>query len=458
MTEPAIEIEGLSKRYRGGGPLVPIPFRWGRRLERGRRMGDEHADYDLDAADDDVDDDVDDDDDFDDGDEFEERRTGARRETWALRDISVTIPAGARVALIGPDGSGKSTLVKILSGTAIPTSGRATIRGRLAPPVQTIPGLMQSSATGRDNVAHIADYQGISRREALSHVDEIAAFAELEDQIDNKVRTYSTNERQRLAFAIAIGMDPGLLLADEVVAVGDAHFRRRCVEEIERRSELGMALLLATHSMPLAERLCTEAILLDAGRIVEYGAVDEVVRRYLAVPRTSAPVKSIESPLSSDQDEPSVDEPTQSQLGVSAAVYSVTGRHADVLTIEEEALVEIALDVANAPATLGCLLGLVTPTQLLRSTQPTPFVVPEPGRRYVNVRIPPGALPAGSFRGRVTVFEYSERGRNVVGRDDSAFSLDVLEPRRDVRRQTPVAHPDQDRKRNLSLAWSVSEQ
>jgi ABC-type multidrug transport system ATPase subunit len=125
MTEPAIEIEGLSKRYRGGGPLVPIPFRWGRRLERGRRMGNEHADYDLDAADDDVDDDVDDDDDFDDGDEFEERAAGARRETWALRDISVTIPAGARVALIGPDGGGKTTLVKILSGTAIPTLGRA---------------------------------------------------------------------------------------------------------------------------------------------------------------------------------------------------------------------------------------------------------------------------------------------------------------------------------------------
>jgi hypothetical protein len=142
---------------------------------------------------------------------------------------------------------------------------------------------------------------------------------------------------------------------------------------------------------------------------------------------------------------------------VSAAVYSVTGRQADVLTIDEEALVEIALDVPDTPATLGCLLGLVTSTQVLRSTQPTPFVVPEPGRRYVSVRIPPGALPAGSFRGRVTVFEYSERGRNVVGRDDSAFSLGVLEPRRDVQMQTSAAQSGQGRKRNLSLAWSVSE-
>jgi ABC-type polysaccharide/polyol phosphate transport system ATPase subunit len=458
MSEPAIKIEGLSKRYRGGGPLVPIPFRWGRRLERGRRIGDQRADDDLDADDDDIGGDVDDDDDLDDRDEFEERVAGGQRETWALRDIFVTIPAGARVALIGPDGAGKTTLVKILSGTAIPTAGWATVRGRLAPPVQTIPGLMQVANTGRNNVAHIADYQGISRREALSHVDEIAAFAELEDQIDKKVRTYSTNERQRLAFAIAIGMDPGLLLADEVVAVGDAHFRRRCLEEIERRSEQGMALLLATHSMPLAERLCTEAILLDAGRIVEHGPVDEVIRRYLAVPRTAAPVKPVESPLPHDEGVLSDDEPTQSQLGVSAGVYSVTGRQADVLMIDEEALVEIALDVADAPATLGCLLGLVTSTQLLRSTQPTPFVVPEPGLRYVSVRIPPGALPAGSIRGRVTVFEYSERGRNVVGKDDSAFSLDVLEPGRDVRMQTPAARSGRGSKRNLSLAWSVSEQ
>ena len=200
--------------------------------------------------------------------------------------------------------------------------------------------------------------------------------------------------------------------------------------------------------MPLVQRLCTQAILIDAGEIVEYGPVDEVVRGYLSSRR--AAVRPAQS-SSGREPESDGEEASQHELGVSAAVYSVTGRPVEALATDDEALIEIALDVFNAPLTLACLLGLASPELVLRSSQPEAFDVAEPGRQHVSVRIPPGAIPPGSFRGRVTVFGFTEQGREVVGKNDSVFSLDVLE--------SPGVRPvDQATKgkHTLSLSWSVT--
>jgi hypothetical protein len=249
-----------------------------------------------------------------------------------------------------------------------------------------------------------------------------------------------------------------VLLADEVVAVGDSQFRQRCLVELERRTALGMTLLLASHNMDLVQRLCTDVILLDSGHVVEYGPVDDVVGRYAAISRAARA-----APLNLDGSSPSLDNQDNDTTGkplieVAAAVYSATGQPVDLLASDEEAMIEIALDVESAPATLRCILGLASATARLQISQPFKFTVSESGRCYVSVRIPPGSLPSGSFRGRVTLLSFTDIGREVIDERRDAFSFEVLEPRNGDQAGSPRTGVPISPKGNLSLAWSVSEQ
>jgi len=198
-------------------------------------------------------------------------------ELWALRDVSFDIAQGSSMGLIGPNGSGKTTLLKCIAGILRPTAGIIRYRGRLAPLLELGAGF-HPDLTGRENVYLNASFLGLSRRETDRVFDDIVAFAELEEFMDNQVKFYSSGMLVRLGFAVAVHVDPEVLLIDEVLAVGDESFQRRCLDRIRRFQSEGRTIVLVTHTLDVVRQVCDEAVMLEHGRVHAIGAPDDVVR------------------------------------------------------------------------------------------------------------------------------------------------------------------------------------
>lgn len=194
---------------------------------------------------------------------------GARykEDFWALRNIAIDINAGSTVGLIGPNGSGKSTLLKAIGGIIQPTSGSVQRRGRMAALLELGAGFHQD-LTGRENVYLNASILGLSRKQTDTHFDEIVEFSGIESFIDTQVKFYSSGMYVRLAFAVAVHVDPDLLLVDEVLAVGDEAFQRKCLDKIRSFQEEGRTIVLVTHSLDQVTDFCSRAIVLARGSVV----------------------------------------------------------------------------------------------------------------------------------------------------------------------------------------------
>jgi len=201
-------------------------------------------------------------------------------ELWALRDVSLELSRGHMVGMIGSNGSGKSTLLKIIGGILKPTSGRVTVTGRVSALIELGAGF-HPEFTGRENVYVNGVLLGLSRAEIRERFDEIVAFAGLEAFIDNPVKTYSSGMYMRLGFAIAVTVEPDILLIDEVLAVGDEAFQHKCVAKIQEFKARGKTIAFVSHDLGSVERLCDEGVWLDAGRVMAAGPTREVVGRYL---------------------------------------------------------------------------------------------------------------------------------------------------------------------------------
>jgi ABC-type polysaccharide/polyol phosphate transport system ATPase subunit len=197
----------------------------------------------------------------------------------ALADVSFEIREGEFFGIAGRNGSGKSTLLKCLAGIYGIDSGEIRIDGRLSPFIELGVGF-NPDLTARDNVLLNAIMLGLSRREARRRFDAIIAFAELEEFVDMKLKNYSSGMSVRLGFSVAIQVDADVLLVDEVLAVGDASFQRKCFDEFDRMRAEGRTILFVTHDMNSVERFCDRAMLLERGRMLTIGAPDEVARRY----------------------------------------------------------------------------------------------------------------------------------------------------------------------------------
>ena len=197
---------------------------------------------------------------------------------WALRDVSVEVPQGQTLGLIGPNGSGKTTLLKIIAGILRPTEGRVTTRGRIAALLALAAGF-HPELTGRENVYLNASILGLHRREIDRLFDDIVAFAELEEFVDNQVKFYSSGMYIRLGFAVAVHVDPAILV-DEVLAVGDIAFQRKCLDRIQAFQREGRTIVFVTHAPDLVLRVCDRVVLLDHGRVVDHGEPREVVRDF----------------------------------------------------------------------------------------------------------------------------------------------------------------------------------
>lgn len=209
-------------------------------------------------------------------------RRSRAEDFWALHDVSFDVRQGQTWGLVGPNGSGKTTLLKIIGGILRPTDGRVTTRGRIAALLELGAGF-HPELTGRENVYLNASILGLSKKEIDRYFDDIVGFAELEDFIDNQVKYYSSGMFVRLGFAVAVHVDPDILLIDEVLAVGDEAFQRKCLERVGDLQREGRTIVFVTHAMQLVHQICESAVLLERGRIRRAGDVNGVVKEFRAV-------------------------------------------------------------------------------------------------------------------------------------------------------------------------------
>ncbi|MDM4722247.1 ABC transporter ATP-binding protein [Micromonospora sp. WMMA1363] len=200
---------------------------------------------------------------------------------WPLRDLSFSIAAGDTVGVIGRNGTGKSTLLRLIAGVLIPDEGRITVRGDVAPLLELSAGF-SSELTGRENLYLVGGLHGLSSGFLRRHFDEIVSFAggQVERAIDTAVRHYSSGMKVRLGFAIISQLPHPILLMDEVTAVGDAEFRRKCYATIERLLGEGRTLVLVSHNEQDLTRFCRRGFFLDAGRMTVDGTIDEALTAY----------------------------------------------------------------------------------------------------------------------------------------------------------------------------------
>ncbi len=210
------------------------------------------------------------------------RRRVQGRDVWALREVSLAVDPGEAVGLIGRNGSGKTTLLKLVAGILKPTAGRVAVGGRVGSLLELGAGF-HPEFTGRENVFLNGSILGLRRRTIRRYLDEIVAFAELERFIDLPVRTYSSGMVMRLGFAVAAHLEADVLLLDEVLAVGDEEFQRKCFGKVFELKRRGTTIVFVSHDAAAVERLCSRGVLLRQGRVEVDGPVREVIARYHAL-------------------------------------------------------------------------------------------------------------------------------------------------------------------------------
>ena len=208
------------------------------------------------------------------------KRRNEVRANWAIRDLDLEIPKGTTTGIIGRNGSGKSTLLRLLNGTLRPTEGSVAVDGRVTALIELGAGF-HPELTGRENVLINGIICGLSKREVRDRFDEIVAFAELADRIDEPLRTYSSGMMLRLGFAVATAIEPEVVLLDEVIAVGDAGFSRRCFTRMNEFKRKGCTIVIVSHDPSVARDWCDQVLWLDSGRRRMFGDPSQVVDAYL---------------------------------------------------------------------------------------------------------------------------------------------------------------------------------
>lgn len=258
MSDTVISAENISKAYRlgqiGGGSLREDFARWSARLLRKPdpllKVGQEHHARKI-------------------GEQF-----------WALDDVNFQVKRGEVLGVIGRNGAGKSTLLKILSQVTMPTTGQIKLKGRIASLLEVGTGF-HPELTGRENVFLNGAILGMTKAEIRRKFDEIVAFSEIQDFIDTPVKRYSSGMYVRLAFAVAAHLEPEILIVDEVLAVGDAEFQKKCIGKMQDVSKGGRTVLFVSHNMAAVTSLCTSGILMKGGRVAAMGPVSKCIDAYL---------------------------------------------------------------------------------------------------------------------------------------------------------------------------------
>ncbi len=346
------------------------------------------------------------------------RRT-TKEEFWALQDVSFTIRRGEALAVVGRNGSGKSTLLKLVSRITAPTRGQIRYRGRVSSLLEVGTGF-HPELTGRENIFMNAALLGMRRAEIRRKFDEIVAFSEVEKFLDTPVKRYSSGMYVRLAFGVAAHLEPEILLVDEVLAVGDAAFQKKCLGKMGDVVQEGRTVMFVSHNMAAVAALCNRGLLLDSGRLGFSGSTQEVIDEYLSRARSTAGIPLAER----------TDREGDGQLRLTRA--SVMNDRKEVLeTVASGQSITLALDFAS-PSTAPLanvtiqvkffgLFGQPLFACLSRAAHRDPLVLAPGGR--VLCRIPALPLQAGTY----TYTIWCSVGDTVADLVRDAGKLEVVE-------------------------------
>lgn len=316
-------------------------------------------------------------------------------EIWALKNINFAVQEGEVLGIIGRNGAGKTTLLRVLGRITSPSLGKAYIKGRVYSLLEIGAG-MQPENTGRENIYINAAFYGLKRHEINKMFDEIVSFAELEQFIDTPVRHYSSGMYLRLAFSMAINMKPNVLLADEVLAVGDISFQKRCMDRMEQIGKSGVTVLFVSHDMEAIKRMCTRCIWLDYGQIVYSGDPLDTVQKFQENLLHNVPLNN---PLLEG-------EIIQINVGngkksfkndyfeiVSARLLSDGMQTIGVAKASEDFVISINFDIFKPEGRLSALIDLFCGDSLVfRSGYPDLINVTESGKYTANIHVPKNLL------------------------------------------------------------------
>ena len=311
-------------------------------------------------------------------------RESVQEEFWALRDVSFDIKRGEVVGIIGRNGAGKSTLLKVLSRITTPTAGRITLQGRVASLLEVGTGF-HPELTGRENIFLNGAILGMHRREIKARFEEIVAFAEVEKFLDTPVKRYSSGMYVRLAFAVAAHLEPEILIVDEVLAVGDVEFQKKCLGKMQDIAEgQGRTVVFVSHNMAAIHQLCSRAILLSQGTLVQSSKPLEVIDTYLhsAVEGGFAGGKRFEDTLWIE------------------AAKTVNAADEQTSQFTHRDPIRLALDVQVARAVTGAVIGIVLKDSRDHTIFYSEDILPPPGQQAscrCEVVIPGGLLVPGRY-------------------------------------------------------------
>ena len=312
------------------------------------------------------------------------RHRGQREEMWALRDIDLTVKQGEAVGIIGSNGAGKSTLLKILSRITEPTVGVSRVRGRVGVMIEVGTGF-HPDLSGRENVFLSGAVMGMRRKEIRRRYDDIVEFAGVERFLETPLKRYSSGMALRLAFAVAAHLEPELMLVDEILAVGDVEFQRRCLQRMNRLSSEGRTVVFVSHDLGAITRLCSRAIWAEKGRFVQEGVPADVVRDYYAALVGHGGEAQFE---------------VEGDVGVSGvAVLNARGEIAaqptrgEELTLQARLVAERAMPDVDLAVRLANREGTVVMNERWSDQPGMPTLVDAPGEHLVRLRVPPLLRP-----------------------------------------------------------------
>jgi lipopolysaccharide transport system ATP-binding protein len=339
---------------------------------------------------------------------------------WALRDVDLHAERGEVLGVIGRNGAGKSTLLKILSRVTAPSSGQVKLKGRLASLLEVGTGF-HPELTGRDNIYLNGAILGMSRREVTRRFDEIVQFAEVEEFVDTPVKRYSSGMYVRLAFAVAAHIDPDILLVDEVLAVGDAAFQRKCIGRMGAVASEGRTVLVVSHNMATIDSLCTRCILIERGSVAGDGQPAAVIRQYL-----EAADAAVEGEASLVEHEHRL--PGMSSYLTRVRLLNADGQVTSTYVQGAQIVVEIAYDASECALPLAGAGIIVTGASGARvggfntyMAQAPPHAVPQAGVIRFTIKGP--CFAPGAFWVTVSLGTHP---RNLVDKVEHALGFSVL--------------------------------
>jgi len=363
------------------------------------------------------------------------------RDLWALRHVSFAVGPRTILGVVGPNGAGKSTLLKIIARVTRPTEGRVTGIGRVVSLLELGAGF-NPDFSAEDNILMNAAMHGISRREVLDRMAKIIEFAELDDFLDNPIRQYSSGMYLRLAFSVAINMQPDILLADEILAVGDIAFQERCLQRVAEESERGLTVLFVSHDMSAVSRLCHRVIWLDKGQVVRDGEPESVIAEY-----EDATLRGRSRDLAFGR--------AGRHTNVIAEIASVrllnsTREEIGAAPTTEDVFIRIRLKVRKVGAVLRAFADIYAKrVAVFRTNQQEEVVADRRGLLDLVVRIPAHLLAETTYTVNVTVYTFLGKETKLVldnalnfmayGRETEAkVKRGVVAPRLDWTAEVPV--------------------